>query len=96
MTNNELIGNKTSQRVISGHLLPALEFKNLVRVYITELFWGGDRYGGRMYRNLEVPSLGCGPQMCGGGPFLYSCHLLCGNLPCLLPLRASLLLGFTA
>lgn len=46
VTHNELIGNKTSQRVISGHLIPALEFKSLVRVFVTELFWGGDRYRG--------------------------------------------------
>lgn len=95
MTDNELIGDKTSPRVIGAHLIPTLEFKGLVRMFVPELFWGGVGYGGRIYRNLEMLSLNCGPQMCGGS-FLYSCHLMCGSLPCLLPPRASLLLGSTA
>lgn len=43
---------------------------------MTELLWsgGGLVVGDRIYKNLEVHSLNCGPQMCGA-PFLDSPHL---------------------
>lgn len=45
MTDNELIGDKTSPRVIGIHLIPTLVFKGLVRMFVPELSWGGGVWG---------------------------------------------------
>lgn len=90
---SELIRDKTrkgaaSQRVVDGPLNSPLEFKSIVRTFITELFSGSaGKYGDRMHRNLELCFLNCSLHMYGAS-FLF--HGLYGILSHLLPLGISL------
>lgn len=90
-----LIRDKTrkscaSRRVVNGPLNPALEFKSIVRMFITELLSGSaGKYGDRIYRNTEVRFVNWSLQM-NGASFLI--HAMYGILSYLLPLGTSLLL----
>lgn len=69
-------------------LLMALEYKSIVRMFITEWFSGSaGKYGDRIYSNIEVHSLNCSLQMYGAS---FLIHGIYGILSYLLPLGTSL------